>query len=118
MVKVLFNKKLLYTPCPFATISQKDPRFSNDMWRGGLNYLIIRELKHYGYIKLAKQVRNQNLKMVNKWYLKYGCIFEFFNKCARKDPALKEPDYRKHIHAITDFHWSAVFTYLLIQNDY
>ena len=130
MVKVLFNKKLLYTPFPFASISQKDPRFSNDMWRGGtwlhLNYMIIRGLKQYGYIKLAKQVRDLNLKMVNKWFLKYGCIFEFFDsldkvspfKCARKGKPLKEPDYRKKMHAITDFHWSAVFTYLLIQNDY
>ena len=130
MVKTLFNKKLLYTPFPFASLSQKDPRFSNDMWRGStwlhLNYMIIRGLKRYGYTKLAKQVRDQNLKMVNKWYMKYGCIFEFYDsldkvspfKCARKGKPLKELDYRKHMHAITDFHWSAVFTYLLIQNDY
>lgn len=130
MVKVLCNKKLLYTAFPFATISQKDPRFSNDMWRGGvwlhLNYFIISGLKQYGYLKLAKQIRNLTLEVVNKWYQKTGCIFEFYDPnnqiipyyCARKGKPLKVPDYRKHMHSITDFHWSAAFTYLLIQNNY
>lgn len=130
MIKILFDKKLLYSKFPFASISQKDSHFSTDMWRGGvwinLNYFIIRGLKHYGYTKLAKQIRDITLKTINKWYSKTGCIFEFFNpmdkvspfKCERKGKPLKEPDYRKHMHSISDFHWSAAFTYLLIQNNY
>lgn len=130
MTKVLFDKKLLYSPFPFATISQNNKNFSNDMWRGGVwinfNYFIIRGLKLYGYNKLAKQVRDITLKTINKWYLKTGCIFEFYDPndktipfyCSRKGAPAKEIDYRKRMHTITDFHWSAAFTYLLIQNDY
>lgn len=130
MVKVLFDKNLLNTPLPFASISRKHKQFSNDMWRGGvwlnINYFLIVGLKQYGYIKEAKEIRDKTLNAVNKWYQKTGCIFEFYdpmNKvspfyCKRKGSPLKEPDYRKHVHSISDYHWSAAFTYLLIQNNY
>ena len=130
MIEVLFDKNLLCTKFPFSTISQKDNRFSNDMWRGGvwinLNYFIIRGLKLYGRSDLAKLVRDKTLNFVNEWYLKTGCIFEFFDplnkvapfKCDRKGKQPKNPDYRIHVHSITDYHWSAAFVYLLIQNDY
>jgi len=130
MVKTLTNKELLWTTNPVSTISQKDPRFCNDMWRGGVwlncNFFIIEGLMNYGYIDLANQLRNITLDFVNKWYLDSGCIFEFFDpankvsplKCDRKGKPLDPPDHRKKMHAITDFNWSACFTILLIQNKY
>ena len=51
MVKVLLDDKLLWSKAPIASISQKDKRFSNDMWRGGvwvnINYLMIISLKKF-----------------------------------------------------------------------
>lgn len=130
MVKVLTDESLLWSKVPVASISQKDSRFSNDMWRGGvwvnLNYFIIRGLKKYGYDSLAESLRVKTLDMINKWYLKTGCIFEFFDPkdeigpfyCHRKGKPLKTPDYRKHVHSISDYNWSACFAILLIQGRY
>ena len=130
MVKVLTDEKLLWSKCPVASISQQDPRFSNDMWRGGvwanLNYFIIKGLKNYGYNDLANLLRDKTLDMINKWYQKSGCIFEFFDPkdethplfCHRKGDPLLEPDYRKHVHSISDYNWSACFAILLIQGLY
>ena len=61
----------------------------------------------------------------NKWYKKTGCIFEFYDsqdkvsplKCDRKGKARKIADWRKQVHAIADFNWSACFTLLFIQNE-
>lgn len=128
MVEVLTNKNKLWSKVPIASISQEDPRFSNDMWRGGvwvnLNYFIIKGLKQYGYTALAESLRDKTLDMINKWYLKTGCIFEFYDPkgetipydCHRKGDPLPKPDYRKHVHSISDFNWSACFAILLIQN--
>jgi len=130
LIKTLTDKELLWTPNPVSTISQKDKRFSNDMWRGGvwlnLNYFIIKGLSNYGYIDLADKLRDITLDFVNKWYLKSGCIFEFFDPlnetmpylCHRKGEPLPVPDYRKKMHTITDFNWSACFSILLIQKKY
>ena len=127
MVKVLKDKSLLWSKAPLSSISQKDPRFSNDMWRGGvwvnINYMIIKGLLDYGYDKLAEELRVLTLNMINKWYKKTGCIFEFFDPkdevspfmCHRKGEPTKVPDYRRHVHSISDYNWSACFAILLIQ---
>ena len=127
MVKVLFNEALLYTKVPVASISQTDPRFCNDMWRGGvwinLNYFIIKGLRNYGYEKEAEELRTKTLDVINKWFNKTGCVYEFYDPkdevypyhCHRKGNPLKNPDYRKHVHSISDFHWTACFALLLIQ---
>ena len=130
MVKVLTDKTLLWSEAPLASISQQDPRFSNDMWRGGvwvnINYFIIKGLRYYGYFDIAEELRTKTLDMLNKWYKKTGCIFEFFDPknevspfmCHRKGEPLKNPDYRKHVHSISDYNWSACFAILLIQRIY
>ena len=130
MVETLKDKTLLWSTLPVASISQKDPRFSNDMWRGGvwlnLNYFIIVGLKKYGYEKEADELIKVTLDSVNKWYKKTGCIFEFYDPkdeispfyCHRKGNPLKKPDYRKHVHSISDYNWSACFTMLMIQGIY
>ena len=59
-----------------------------------------------------------------EWYQKTGNVFEFYdadNKICpfylkRKGEQPPKPDYREHIHAITDYNWSACFTELLILN--
>ena len=130
MVEKLIDKTELWSINPIASISQKDNRFSNDMWRGGvwlnLNYFIICGLRKYGKIEVANKLKDATLKMVDKWYKKTGTIFEFYDpkdevspfKCLRKGPQPKTPDYRTHVHSISDYNWSACFTILLIQDIY
>ena len=129
MVRLMLDKTELWTEVPLATISQKHPTFSTDMWRGGvwlnLNYFIIKGLKNYGYDDLADELRLKTLDCVNKWYKKTGAIFEFYDPnnaicpyyCDRKATARKIPDWRKQVHSIIDFNWSACFTLMFIQNE-
>lgn len=129
MVKQLVREDLLWTKVPLSTVAKSHPTYSNDMWRGGvwlnLNYFIIKGLKNYGYDDLAQELIDKTLNTVHKWYKEKGTIFEFFDSadetapylCVRKNKVLNPPDWRKHLHAITDFNWSACFTLLFIQND-
>ena len=129
MVKVLTDERLLWTKNPVSTISQTHPTFSTDMWRGGvwlnLNYFIIKGLMNYRYNDLAKELKNKTLEMVNKWYKKTGVIYEFFSPnddiypylCERKGICKNPPDWRKQVHSISDFNWSACFTLLMIQDE-
>ncbi|MCQ2742451.1 MAG: hypothetical protein MJ239_04040 [Bacilli bacterium] len=130
MAKVLVDEKLLNTPFPFASISQSHPTYSTDMWRGAswlnLDYFIITGLYQYGYKDLADQVTERILTKVDYWYKQCGTIFEFYDSqdkiapwlCHRKGDPINPPDYRKHVHSISDYNWSACFTMLLIQKVY
>lgn len=129
MVKTLTDPKLLWTEYPLATVARTHPTFSTDMWRGGVwlnvNYFVIKGLKNYGYDDLAEELKKKTLEMVNKWYQKTGAIFEFFAPegevvpyaCKRKGKPTIPPDWRKHVHSIVDFNWSACFTLMFIQNE-
>ena len=120
---------LLWTKLPLSTIATTHPAYSTDMWRGCVwlnhNYFIIKGLTNYGYTDLANEIKNKTLQAVNKWYKKTGCIFEFYDSkdeisplmCDRKGKARKVPDWRKQVHAIADYNWSACFTILFIQNE-
>ena len=99
------------------------------MWRGGVwlnhNYFIIKGLKRYGYDAIAEELRQKTLEMADKWYKKTGSIFEFYAPegeicpyfCERKGKPVNPPDWRKHVHSIMDYNWSASFTILFIQNE-
>ena len=129
MIKVLTDKSLLWTEFPLSSVAKTHSTYSTDMWRGGVwlnyNYFIIKGLQNYGYNALATELRTKTLENVNKWFEKTGCIFEFYdpeNKiaplfCERKGKQPKIPDWRVHVHPISDFNWSASFTILLIQNE-
>lgn len=129
MVKTLTDKNLLWTELPISTIAKNHPTYSTDMWRGGvwlnLNYFVMKGLMNYGYEDLANELKEKTLAAVNKWYQKTGAIFEFFDsadeivpyKCERKGKPTTPPDWRKHVHSIIDFNWSACFTLLFIQNE-
>jgi hypothetical protein len=129
MVKVMTDENLLWTPFPLASISRQDKNYSNDMWRGGvwlnLNYFIIKGLTKYGFNELADTLRERTLEVVNKWFKKTGSIYEFYDPedktfpylCERKGKCPNLPDWRKHVHSISDYNWSACFTILFIQRE-
>lgn len=129
MVKTLTDPNLLWTPVPLATVSKTHPMYGTDMWRGGvwfnINYFVMKGLMNYGYNDLAEEIKNKMLETAFKWYKKTGSIYEFYDPedkippyaCERKGKPTTPPDWRKHVHAITDFHWSSCFSLLFIQDE-
>lgn len=130
MVKVLLDEKRFWTEMPIPSMSKDSEYYDIDMWRGcswlNINYFIMLGLRKYGYTELAEELRQKTLKTVNEWYEKTGNIFEFYDADNQVSPfALKRkgeqpnpPDYRVHVHSITDYNWSACFTQLFINEIY
>ena len=130
MVKILLDESKYWTTMPIPSIPKDNEFYDIDMWRGcswlNINYFIILGLRKYGYYEIAEELRTRTLNTVLEWYEKTGNIFEFYdadNKVCpfhlkRKGPQPEKPDYRKHVHAITDYNWSACFTMLMINESY
>ena len=126
MVKALTDEKRFWTELPVPSIPKDSELYDIDMWRGcswlNINYFIILGLRQYGYHALADKLREKTLAAVYKWYQKTGNIFEFYDAddeispffLKRKGPQPEKPDYMVHVHAITDYNWSACFTLLLL----
>ena len=129
MVKVLLDENRFWTAMPVPTMPKDSEYFDVDMWRGcswlNINYFLILGLRKYGYMEIAEELRKRTLDSVYKWYQETGNIFEFYDTdnqicpfhLKRKGNRLEQPDYRKCIHSITDYNWSACFIQLLIQNE-
>ena len=130
MVKVLLDENRFWTEMPIPSIPKDNEYYDIDMWRGcswlNINYFTILGLRKYGYHELAEELRNRTLNAVWKWYEVTGNLFEFYDadnkvnpfNLKRKGDCPVKPDYRKHVHSITDYNWSACFTMLMINETY
>ena len=130
MVKVLLDEKKFWTAMPVPSMPKDSEYYDVDMWRGcswlNINYFLILGLRKYGYIDIAEKLRRRTLDSVYKWYQETGHIFEFYDadnqicpfRLKRKGKQLEKPDYRVHVHSITDYNWSACFIELLINEIY
>jgi hypothetical protein len=130
LVKMMTDETQFGTAMPIPSIAKSSPLYDIDMWRGctwlNINYFTILSLRKYGYTDLANEMREKVLASVNHWYKETGTVFEFYDADGKINPyALKRkgdpilpPDYRKHIHSITDYNWSACFIALLINEVY
>lgn len=130
MVKALLDESKYWTAMPIPSMPKDSEFYDVDMWRGcswlNINYFIILGLRKYGYTDVADELRKRTLDCVNEWYEKTGNIFEFYdadNKICpfylkRKGEQPEKPDYKVHVHSITDYNWSACFTQLLINKIY
>ena len=129
MVKTLTDETLIWTKLPLSSVAQTHPTYSTDMWRGGvwlnMNYFVIKGLMQYGYTALGEELKEKLLAEVDKWYQITGTVFEFYDSkgetnpfyCERKGAPIDPPDWRKHIHSISDYNWSTCFTLMFIQNE-
>ena len=126
MVKVLLDEKRFWTKMPVPTIPRNNEIYDIDMWRGcswlNINYFIMVGLKNYGYMDVVEELRTRSLNSVQKWYEKTGNVFEFYDaddeicpfNLKRKGEQPEKPDYRVHVHSITDYNWSACFILLMM----
>lgn len=130
MVKVLLDETRFWTAMPIPSMPKDSPYFDIDMWRGcawlNIDYFLILGLRKYGFTDVAEELRHRALEAVNHWYEQTGNVFEFYDtdnqicpfRLKRKGERLEKPDYRECIHAITDYHWTACFVELLINEIY
>ncbi len=130
LIEKLKNPKQFNTAFPIPSVAVSDPRWSTDMWRGAtwinLNYLIIQGLLQQHKKTEAQWLTDQTIHYVNKYYEKFGVLFEFFDAkdevppihCDRKGPHHKPYDIRRKMDAIRDYHWTAALVSLLIFKGY
>lgn len=130
MVKVLLDENRFWTAMPVPSIPKDNDCYDIDMWRGcswlNINYFIILGLRKYGYYEIAEELRTRTLNAILKWYEETGNVFEFYDAddsvnpfyLKRKGEQPEKPDYRKHVHSISDYNWSACFTTLMINEIY
>ena len=126
LVRALTDPARFWTAFPVPSIARNSPQYDTDMWRGcswlNLDWFLWLGLRRYGYAAEAEELRRRVLAAVNKWYLRHGTLFEFYDaddslspfELKRKGPPVLPPDWRKHMHSITDYHWSAAFTRLFL----
>ena len=127
LVAALTDPTRFWTALPVPSVARDSACYDTDMWRGcswlNLDYFIWLGLRRYGYETEAAELRSRVLASVNRWYLRHGTVFEFYDaddrispfELKRKGPPVLPPDWRKHMHSITDYHWSACFTRLFLE---
>ncbi len=106
------------TPLRIPSISRKcKGAYSKDMWRGpvwvNINYLTAFGLERYGLADEAHKLLDETMAEEEKFYLKYGTFFEYYDDRQETDPpellrkgkcAPEENPYNQVFH---DYGWSA-----------
>lgn len=106
------------TPFGVPSISRRsEASYQKDMWRGpvwiNINYLIGQGLRRYGYRAEADALWNATLREEEKFYLKYGTFFEFYDDRRECDPPQLlrkqklDPDDSPYHQVFFDYGWSA-----------
>lgn len=118
LAEKLADPRWFATPLPVPTISADDAtHYAKDMWRGpvwmNVNWLVARGLERYGFRREADGIRRASVEEVERHYLRYGTLFEFFDDRREVDPPAllrkgecnpgKSP-YRQVFH---DYGWTA-----------
>ena len=126
LVRALTDPTRFWTAFPVPSIAKDSPCYDTDMWRGcswlNIDYFLWIGLHRYGYAAKAEELRRRVLDGVRRWYERHGTVFEFYDaddrlspfELKRKGPPVLPPDWRKHMHSISDYHWSACFTRLFL----
>lgn len=118
MVKHLTNPETFGTPLRIPSIAACNTEaYKKDMWRGpvwiNINYLISLGLERYGYHELARSIMQDTMREEEKWCLKYGTFFEFYDDRKETDPKDLERKgkmpsvYNPFNQSFHDYGWSA-----------
>ena len=115
----LTNPDTFGTPLRVPSIAKSNTAaYRKDMWRGpvwtNINYLICLGLERYGYHDLAKSIVQDTLREQEKWYLKCGTFFEFYDDRKEVEPRALERkgkmpagQYHPFHQVFHDYGWSA-----------
>ena len=91
--------------------------YKKDMWRGpvwtNINYLVALGLERYGFHDLAKSIIQDTLRDQEKWYLKFGTFFEFYDDRKENSPRelerkgkMPEGQFHPLMMPFHDYGWS------------
>lgn len=126
----LLDPETFYSTFPIPSISKKDPTYGTDMWRGPVwlnyNYMLIEGLIRYGFTEFAEEVRSKTFEVLNKWYLKTGTLFEFYDpedasapSCLNRKGIPFEPyDFSIRYQAIRDYGWTHTLLFDMLHNKF
>jgi len=113
----LMNPNEFWAPFPVPSVSQDEPSFSDDMWRGptwvNVNLLIYYGLMAYGFFQEARQMARATLTEITRCYLQYGCFYEYYDAMAATPPAdlprKGAPGDKGGVGfgVVADLHWTA-----------
>ncbi len=113
------------TPFRVPSISRKCSSFyQKDMWRGpvwiNINWLIAFGLERYGWNEEARMLLEETAREEEKYYLKYGTFFEFYDDRRECDPPqlLRKGECspsKPYHQAFHDYGWSATLYIDMIQ---
>ena len=106
------------TPFRVPSISRKNTEaYAKDMWRGpvwiNINWLIAFGLERYGITADARRILSETVAGEEKFYLKYGTFFEFYDDRNECDPPLLcrkgkcAPEISPYNQVFHDYGWSA-----------
>ena len=105
------------TAVPVATIApQHEELYAKDMWRGpmwpNISWSIAEGFERYGLQDEAALIRERTCAVIEKYYERYGSIFEFYDSADEVDPPRlprkgpNNPDQWIH-QVVFDYGWSA-----------
>jgi putative isomerase len=113
----LNNSDTFGTPVPLASaVLTAQTSRPHDMWRGpmwmNMNWLVALGFERAGREDVALRLRQRSLREVERWYLKRGSIFEFYDEfgvTAPDDLPRKGPmEWGSASHqAVHDYGWTA-----------
>jgi putative isomerase len=113
----LDNPKTFATAVPLASaVLTADTSRPQDMWRGPMwmntNWLVALGFERAGRKDVALRLRERSLREVERWYLKRGSIFEFYDELGVTAPdqlPRKGPmEWGSAAHqAVHDYGWTA-----------
>lgn len=125
MVTHLTNPETFGTPLRIPSIAANNTlAYKKDMWRGpvwiNINYMICLGLERYGYHELARSIIRDTMREEEKWYLRHGTFFEFYDDRMENDPKDLERKgkmpaiYNPSNQVFHDYGWSATLYLELI----
>ena len=87
----LTNPNEFWAPFPVPSVSQDEPSYSNDLWRGptwpNVNVLIYYGLMSYGFFQEARELASATIREITRCYVRHGCLYECYDSSAMLDPA-------------------------------
>ena len=87
----LMNPNEFWAPVPASSVSQDEPCFSYDMWRGpawpNVNVLLYHGLMDYRFMDEARALARATLREIVRHYLRHGCFYEYYDAMAVHEPA-------------------------------
>ncbi|NLD42375.1 MAG: hypothetical protein GX657_02655 [Chloroflexi bacterium] len=130
LVEALRDPRHFGAAFPVPSVALSDPEHSTDLWRGGtwlnMNYVVHHGLRLQGRTEEARQIAEKSLAYVNKYYERYGVLFEYYDStdrlppvaCDRKGPRVEPYDIRRKMDSIRDYHWTAAMTTIFLLEGY